>query len=102
KCIGAIGDSLTAGLGAHALTPVGLFLEYRGVSWSIGGDYTYSKVLSLPNILRQYNPELKGFSTKVTVIILNGQDAKNNHLNIAKSGDHSFHMPDQARLLMNR
>ncbi|CAF0768007.1 unnamed protein product [Rotaria sordida] len=102
KCIGAIGDSLTAGLGAHALTPVGLVLEYRGVSWSIGGDYTYSKVLSLPNILRQYNPELKGFSTKVSVIFLNGQDAKNNHLNVAKSGDHSFHMPDQARLLMNR
>ena len=30
KCVGALGDSLTAGLGAHALTPVGLFFENRG------------------------------------------------------------------------
>jgi hypothetical protein len=30
QCVGALGDSLTAGLGAHALTPIGLFTEYRG------------------------------------------------------------------------
>ena len=30
KCIGAIGDSLTAGLGAHAITPLGLLDESRG------------------------------------------------------------------------
>jgi hypothetical protein len=30
KCVGAMGDSLTAGLGAHAITPVGLFFENRG------------------------------------------------------------------------
>lgn len=29
-CVGAMGDSLTAGLGAHALTPLGLFFEKRG------------------------------------------------------------------------
>lgn len=34
------------------------------MSWSAGGDYTYSKILTLPNILREYNPKLKGFSTK--------------------------------------
>jgi hypothetical protein len=31
KCIGAIGDSLTAGLGAHAITPIGLYFENRGL-----------------------------------------------------------------------
>lgn len=31
KCVGAMGDSLTAGLGAHAITPVGLFFENRGL-----------------------------------------------------------------------
>ena len=45
-----------------------LFILFKylilGISWSIGGDYTYSKILTLPNILRQYNPKLKGFSTK--------------------------------------
>jgi hypothetical protein len=30
KCVGALGDSLTAALGAHALTPIGLFTENRG------------------------------------------------------------------------
>jgi hypothetical protein len=30
QCVGALGDSLTAGLGAHALTPIGLFTENRG------------------------------------------------------------------------
>jgi hypothetical protein len=29
ECIGAIGDSLTAGLGAQAATPIGLFTENR-------------------------------------------------------------------------
>lgn len=33
KCIGAIGDSLTAGLGAHAITPIGLFFENRGLNF---------------------------------------------------------------------
>ncbi|CAF2407049.1 unnamed protein product [Rotaria sp. Silwood2] len=102
KCVGAIGDSLTAGLGAQALTPVGLLLEHRGISWSVGGDFTYSKVLSVPNVLRQYNPALGGFSTKVSVIFLNGQNATNNRLNVAKSGDRSNHMPYQAELLMSR
>lgn len=31
KCVGAMGDSLTAGLGAHALTPIGLLFENRGL-----------------------------------------------------------------------
>jgi hypothetical protein len=33
KCVGAMGDSLTAGLGAHAITPIGLFFENRGLSF---------------------------------------------------------------------
>lgn len=36
KCIAAIGDSITAGLGAHALTPVGLIVENRGKSFFVG------------------------------------------------------------------
>ena len=30
QCVAAIGDSLTAALGAHAATPIGLVTEYRG------------------------------------------------------------------------
>jgi hypothetical protein len=55
-----------------------------GVSWAVGGDHTYTKVLSLPNALRQYNPQIGGYSTKVSVIFLNGQNATNNRLNVGK------------------
>jgi hypothetical protein len=54
------------------------------LSWSVGGDHTFNKVLSIPNALRQYNSEVQGYSTKVSVIFLKGQDAKNNHLNVGK------------------
>jgi hypothetical protein len=37
KVVGAIGDSLTAAMGAKAKTVLGLLTEYRGVSWSMGG-----------------------------------------------------------------
>ena len=100
QCVAALGDSLTAALGAHALTPIGLFTEnrgklffyeililikmFKGVSWSIGGDYTYNKLLTLPNILREYNPDLKGYSTKSSVIFLKGQNSSNNGLNVGK------------------
>lgn len=36
EVIGAIGDSLTAANGAKANTIIGVLLEDRGVSWSIG------------------------------------------------------------------
>ncbi|CAF3349166.1 unnamed protein product [Rotaria sp. Silwood2] len=102
QCVAALGDSLTAGLGAHAVTPAGLFTENRGASWSIGGDYTFSTVLTLPNILREYNSQLKGYSTKTSVIFLKGQNSSHNQLNVAKSGDRSYHMIDQAHILLDR
>ncbi|CAF0892438.1 unnamed protein product [Adineta ricciae] len=102
QCVAALGDSITAAMGARALTPVGVLLENRGRAWSVGGDDTYKKVLSVPNILRLYNPNLKGFSTKTSVSFLNGQNAKNNGLNVAKSGARSYHMVEQADLLLTR
>ncbi|CAF0945306.1 unnamed protein product [Rotaria sordida] len=102
QCVAALGDSLTAGMGAKAITPIGVLLENRGVVWSIGGDYTYQKILTLPNILRLYNSKLKGFSTKTSISFLNGQNAKHNGLNVAKSGARSYHMVDQADLLLDR
>lgn len=30
KCVGAMGDSFTTGLGAHAITPIDLLIESRG------------------------------------------------------------------------
>ena len=84
KCVGAMGDSLTAALGAHAITPIGLLFENRGVSWSVGGDHKYKQLISLPNALREYKTDVQGFSTAVSVIFLNGQNATHNHLNVGK------------------
>jgi phospholipase B1 len=60
KVVGALGDSITAGFGARATNLINLLTESRGASWIIGGD---SDVVTLPNLLKTYNPDLKGFST---------------------------------------
>jgi hypothetical protein len=60
--IGGIGDSLTASNGAFALDGVQTLLESRGVSWSVGGRNNWRKFLTLPNIIKVYNPKLYGYS----------------------------------------
>ena len=45
----ALGDSITAGFGLEGFT--GLYNEYRGRSWSIGGD---DGQLTLPNIIKYF------------------------------------------------
>jgi hypothetical protein len=66
KVFGALGDSLTAALGAKAFTIFGLALEYRELSWSIGGQNDLKKVVTLPNILKKFNPNVYGFNTGIT------------------------------------
>ncbi|KAH9495071.1 Lysophospholipase 1 [Bulinus truncatus] len=61
KVIAALGDSLTAGRGAD-FGIIGLLVDYRGLSWSIGGDDSYSRMVTLPNILREYYGALYGYS----------------------------------------
>ncbi len=56
----------------------------KGVSWSIGGDYTFKKLISFPNILREYNPKLKGYSTKTSLTFGKGQNSSHNGLNVGK------------------
>jgi phospholipase B1 len=98
KVIGAIGDSLTAANGAGASTLLGLITEYRGISYAMGGQTNdLSKSITLPNILRQYNSKLTGFSTGSGT-----QSSANAKLNVAYPGHTSFEMLDQAKLLVSR
>uniref|UniRef100_A0A8C5JYF0 Phospholipase B1, membrane-associated n=1 Tax=Jaculus jaculus TaxID=51337 RepID=A0A8C5JYF0_JACJA len=64
KVIGALGDSLTAGNGAGSKPGniLDVLTQYRGLSWSVGGDHSIRTVTTLANILREFNPSLKGFS----------------------------------------
>lgn len=95
KVVAALGDSFTAGLGANAWTVVGLLVEYRTVSWSIGGQHDVNSVVTFPNILKKFSPGLTGFSKKATPL-----HTEHQQLNVAISGQEAKHIPDQARNLV--
>lgn len=92
KVVAALGDSSTAGTGAKAKNLLGLQTEYKGVSWSIGGDSTLDKVTTLPNILKKFNPTLKGFSR--------GQGSRQKAFNMAVPGAKTSEIPAQVRALI--
>ncbi|KAF7690291.1 phospholipase B1, membrane-associated-like [Silurus meridionalis] len=93
RVIAALGDSVTAALGTKSQNYTQFHTEYRGVSWSIGGDYSLDTTTTLPNILRQFNPFLKGFSTG------DGVSAKDG-FNMAVSGATASGLIDQVNRLI--
>ncbi|XP_067649229.1 phospholipase B1, membrane-associated-like isoform X2 [Haliotis asinina] len=98
KVVGAIGDSLTAGNGIDASNILGDLVEYRGLSWSIGGDGSLETgELTLPNILKKFDRNLYGYSLKT-----GGQSSANAMFNLADPGDTSYDMPGQARMLIDK
>ena len=99
KVIGAMGDSLTAGIGANALTILGLLLEYRGRVWSAGGDSTVEDILTVPNILKKFNPSITGFNQGIDISLFS-KEGKG--FNVAVSGKEANNMPIQARRLVQR
>ncbi|XP_066479333.1 phospholipase B1, membrane-associated [Tiliqua scincoides] len=98
KVIGALGDSLTAGNGAGSspLNVLDVLTQYRGLSWSVGGNENISTVTTLANILREFNPRLLGFSTGK-----GSQDKANAYLNQAVAGARAENVPTQARRLID-
>ncbi|XP_014912928.1 phospholipase B1, membrane-associated-like [Poecilia latipinna] len=92
QVVAALGDSLTAGTGAKSNSILDLNTEYKGVSWSIGGDQTLETVTTLPNILKKFNPDLKGFSK--------GQGQLQKGFNMAVAGAKSLELPAQVQALI--
>ena len=82
--VAALGDSATSGFGARSSGLVDLFVEFRGIAWSIGGDGNVEQVLTLPNILKKYNPSIMGYSTKLTRVSDRNKRLSGN--NFAKTG----------------
>uniref|UniRef100_A0A8D8TC04 Phospholipase B1, membrane-associated n=1 Tax=Cacopsylla melanoneura TaxID=428564 RepID=A0A8D8TC04_9HEMI len=76
--VGAMGDSLVAGNGALEEYALGTFIEYRGVSWCAGGDGTWRQFMTLPNILKEFNPNVGGYSIGQGEFL-----APNSHMNVA-------------------
>ncbi|KAJ6645952.1 Phospholipase B1, membrane-associated [Pseudolycoriella hygida] len=95
--IASIGDSLTAGNGALATNILQVFIENRGVSWSIGGQGNWRKYLTLPNIIKEFNPDLYGYS------LADGHSThKRSRFNTAEIGAMSRDLPHQAKVLVKR
>ncbi|XP_063697969.1 phospholipase B1, membrane-associated-like [Culicoides brevitarsis] len=95
--IGAFGDSLTAGNGAMATNILQIMTENKGMSWSIGGQGTWRKFLTLPNILKEYNPNIYGYS------LADGLSYhKSSVFNVAEIGAMSRDIPYMAKVLVKR
>lgn len=96
--VGALGDSLTAANGAFAVDGLQTTLEGRGVSWSIGGKENWRKFITLPNLLKEFNPKLYGFSTAADSLGFQ----KASRFNVAEPGAVSGHAVRQAKNLVKR
>ncbi|KAJ8356184.1 hypothetical protein SKAU_G00189780 [Synaphobranchus kaupii] len=92
KVVAALGDSTTAGVAAKAKSILQLDKEYKGVSWSIGGDGALENVTTLPNILKKFNPSLLGFSI--------GQLPRQKGFNMATPGARAIEIPAQVENLI--
>ncbi|XP_030855538.1 phospholipase B1, membrane-associated [Strongylocentrotus purpuratus] len=95
KAIGAMGDSLTAANGAGACFLPELLYMYRGLTFSHGGDESFETNPTLANILRKYNPDLKGYGVNTGM-----WDTKDASLNVGHPGDIAADMPHQADWLV--
>lgn len=100
KLVAAIGDSLTAGNGALAKTAFGLLIEYRGRSFSMGGDgggrgWEDDDVVTFPNLLRHFSKDLEGDS-----IYKGAHDSKYARFNHAIPGSTAYDLKAQAQTLV--
>ncbi|KAL2082581.1 hypothetical protein ACEWY4_022399 [Coilia grayii] len=55
-------DPAGNGVGAAPNNLLQVLVQYRGLSWSVGGDKNLSHVTTLPNILKEFNANVTGFS----------------------------------------
>ncbi|RZC36467.1 phospholipase B1, membrane-associated, partial [Asbolus verrucosus] len=95
--IGAIGDSLTVGSGLTSTNILEILLEERGKSFTIGGERSWREYLTLPNILKMFNPNLIGYSLKTSLSI-----ERESQFNVAEVGALSEHMPYMTKVLIHR
>lgn len=95
----AFGDSISAGNGLGAQTLVGVAVENRQEVFSIGGKGSLEEqVVTLPNIVRKFNPDVKGWS----ICQSQESNADKSWFNVAKPGGTCDDMPSEARLLIDR
>jgi len=62
RIIAGLGDSLTAANGAGATNALQVLLQYRGLTFALGGDKDLDSHITVANVLKKYNPALFGMS----------------------------------------
>uniref|UniRef100_A0A914VW42 Lipase_GDSL domain-containing protein n=1 Tax=Plectus sambesii TaxID=2011161 RepID=A0A914VW42_9BILA len=92
--IAALGDSCSTGYGLWDSLPH----EYRGATFSHGGDATLDDLITMPNILKEFNSNLTGASHGMGT----SSELPAYQLNIAKTGAKTADLPAQAEELVNR
>jgi len=92
-----MGDSLTAGTGVLATNPLQVYIEDRGVAFPIGGELSWREALTIPNILKEFNPKLRGYSDGSAF----SYEAAS-RLNVAEPAARTTDMLHQAKLLVRR
>ncbi|TNM95074.1 hypothetical protein fugu_017833 [Takifugu bimaculatus] len=100
KVIAALGDSLTTAIGANATTVLGIPIEFRHVSWSIGGYGSFQDVITLANIIKLFNPKLLGAAPGKTVHGMQAHISETG-FNLAVTGHNTFNLPGQTRHLID-
>ncbi|KAK6636289.1 hypothetical protein RUM43_009948 [Polyplax serrata] len=97
--VAALGDSLVAANGAVSTNVFQVFIANRGVSWAIGGQETWRQYLTLPNILKEFNPNLIGYSTGDSLYSANRERSQ---LNAAEPGARSRDLLGMTENLIER
>ncbi|XP_065341337.1 phospholipase B1, membrane-associated-like [Cloeon dipterum] len=96
--VATIGDSLSAATGAVARTFYDvLTIDNRGMSWNGGGQGNWRQYLTLPNILKEYNSNLTGYSLGDGL-----SQTPNARFNVAVNGAMDQDLPFEAVELVRR
>ncbi|KAG5875475.1 hypothetical protein JTB14_002985 [Gonioctena quinquepunctata] len=95
--VGAMGDSITAGIGISASNILIGSIDDRGKSFAVGGQGTWRTYLTLPNILKEFNSNLFGYSYGASITI-----QRDSQFNVAEFGAVSKNMPYMAEVLVRR
>lgn len=72
-------------------------MENRGLSWCIGGQETWRTHLTLPNILKVFNPKLFGYSLSDSYSV-----DRSSQFNVGENIATTSDMPYNAKLLVQR
>ncbi|KAL4118890.1 hypothetical protein QTP88_011772 [Uroleucon formosanum] len=95
--IGGVGDSLTVGTGSFSYFLPQLVVDHRGSSWTAGGKGTWREFLTLPNILKVFNPKLIGYAYGDALA-----EQRFSQFNVAEVGALSRDLPFMTRELVKR